>query len=102
MSSQTDIQKQFYRVYKGHISIAEFEKWVYKTQDIEKIYGNDFYFNLLDLDYTNKYIKNDLEKLILAIIPFGKFEQIRITSLLDHLIFDNHDIVEILEQLYQD
>ncbi|MFS0881274.1 hypothetical protein [Metabacillus niabensis] len=102
MSRITDIQRQFYNVYKEKISIAEFEKWLYKTDDIENIYGYDFYFRLLDLDYREKYIKNKLETLIRMKIPFGQFEQQRIVLLLEHIIAEEGDLVELLEQLYDD
>ena len=102
MSRITDIQRQFYNVYKEKISIAEFEKWLYKTDDIENIYGYDFYFRLLDLDYREKYIKNKLETLIRMEIPFGQFEQQRIVLLLEHIIAEEGDLVELLEQLYDD
>ncbi|OMC79201.1 hypothetical protein [Viridibacillus sp. FSL H8-0123] len=102
MSSKTNIQKQFYNIYKGQISISEFEEWLYKTQEIESVYGNDFYFNLLDLDYRKKHIKNELQKLIETKIPFNEFEQTRIISLLENIKYEKGDIVEILEQLYDD
>lgn len=102
MSRITDIQRQFYYVYKEKISIAEFEKWLYKTDDIENIYGYDCYFRLLDLDYRDKYIKNKLETLIRMEIPFGQFEQQRIVLLLEHIIAEEGDLVELLEQLYDD
>lgn len=100
MNSKTNIQKQFYKIYKGQISISEFEDWLYKAQEIENVYGNDFYFNLLDLDYRKKHIKNELEKLIEMKIPFDEFEQTWIISLLENIIYEKGDIVEILEQLY--
>ncbi|MFJ8460006.1 hypothetical protein ACIQ57_12825 [Lysinibacillus xylanilyticus] len=71
MNSKADIQKQFYKIYKGHISISEFEEWLYKTQEIENIYNHDFYFNLLDLDYRKKHIKTELVKIIEMEIPRG-------------------------------
>jgi len=102
MSSKADIQEQFYKIYKGHISISEFEEWLYKTQEIENIYNHDFYFNLLDLDYRKKHIKTELVKIIEMEIPLGEFEQSRIISLLKNIIFEKGDVVEILEQLYDD
>ncbi len=102
MSRITDIQRQFYNVYKEKISISEFEKWLYNTDDIENIYGYDFYFLLLDLDYREKYIKNKLETLIRMEIPFGQFEQQRMMSLLENIIANEGDLVELLEQLYDD
>ncbi|MGE8035843.1 hypothetical protein [Lysinibacillus sp. NPDC093692] len=102
MNSKEDIQKQFYKIYKGQNSISEFEEWLYKTQEIESVYNNDFYFKLLDLDYRKKHIKVELVKIIEMEIPHGKFEQTRIISLLKNIIFDKDDPIEILEQLYDD
>ncbi|MGE7998286.1 hypothetical protein ACQKOF_06345 [Lysinibacillus sp. NPDC093190] len=102
MNSKEDIQKQFYKIYKGHISVSEFEEWLYKTQEIESVYNNDFYFKLLDLDYRKKHIKTELVKIIEMEIPLGKFEQPRIISLLKNIIFEKGDAIEILEQLYDD
>lgn len=101
MNNEKDIQKQFYKIYKGLINVSEFEEWLYNTTEIEDLYGNDFYFNLLDLNYRSKHIKVDLKKLIEMKIPFGEFEQMRIISLLENII-DEKDLVEILEHIYND
>ncbi|MBN3554268.1 hypothetical protein JYA63_08335 [Fictibacillus nanhaiensis] len=100
--NKEDMQKQFYNVYRALISISEFEEWLYVTPEIENVYGNDFYFNLLDLNYRSRFIKHDLEKLIKMKIPFGDFEHMRIVSLLEHIIKENRDLVEVLEELYDD
>ncbi|WP_223701508.1 hypothetical protein [Sutcliffiella deserti] len=102
MSIEKDIQKQFYKIYKGLISVSEFEEWLYNTPEIEKVYGDDFYFNLLDLNYRDRHIKNELEKVIEVKIPFGEFEQMRIVSLLENIIYEKGDLVEVLEQVYDD
>ncbi|MBY0221920.1 hypothetical protein [Sporosarcina aquimarina] len=102
MNSKTNIQKQFYKIYKGLISISEFEEWLYRAQDIEIVYGEDFYFDLLDLDYRKKHIKNDLDRLLEPKIPFDEFEQKRIIALLENIIYEKEGIVENLEQLYDD
>ncbi|QDP99763.1 hypothetical protein FOH38_03880 [Lysinibacillus fusiformis] len=102
MSNEKDIQKQFYKIYKGLISVSEFEEWLYNTPEIEKVYGDDFYFNLLDLNYRSRHIKNELEKVIEIKIPFGEFEQMRIVSLLENIIYEKGDLVEVLEQIYDD
>ncbi|MEI5907014.1 hypothetical protein WAK64_08085 [Bacillus spongiae] len=69
-NNKKDIQKQFYKIYKGHISVSEFEEWLYDAQEIGSIYGDDFYFILLDLNYKNKHIKNDIERHLEREIPF--------------------------------
>jgi hypothetical protein len=102
MNNEKDIQEQFYKIYKGLISVSEFEKWLYDTPEIENFYGNDFYFNLLDLNYRGRHIKNELEKVIETKIPFGEFEQMRIVSLLEKIIYEKDDLVEVLEQIYDD
>jgi len=102
VNNEKDMQKQFYKIYKGLISVSEFEEWLYNTPEIEDVYGNDFYFDLLNLNYRSKHIKNDLDKVIELEIPFGEFEQMRIVSLLENIVNENGDLVEILEQLYDD
>ncbi|MFC4323283.1 hypothetical protein [Litchfieldia salsa] len=102
MNKEKDIQKQFYKIYKGLINVAEFEEWLYNTPEIEDVYGDVFYFNLLDLNYRNRHIKNYLEKVIETKIPFGEFEQMRIVSLLEKIIYEVDDLVEVLEQIYDD
>ncbi|QHE51586.1 hypothetical protein [Pontibacillus sp. HMF3514] len=102
MSYEKDIQKQFYKIYKELITVSEFEEWLYNTPEIEKVYGHDFYFNLLDLNYRSRHIKNELEKVIEIKIPFGEFEQMRIVSLLENIIYEKGDLVEVLEQVYDD
>ncbi|QGM29543.1 hypothetical protein GI482_03725 [Bacillus sp. N3536] len=102
MNNEFNIQKQFYRIYKGYITVSEFEEWLYKTKEIESIYGSNFYFDLLDLNYRKKYIKNELLNLIETKIPFYAFEQERIMSLLESIIKEKNDLVDILEQLYED
>lgn len=82
--------------------MVDFEEWLYKTGEIECVYGYDFYFNLLDLDYREKHIKNELVKLIEVKIPFDEFEQTRIISLLEEITCEKNDLVEVLEQLYED
>lgn len=85
MNNEFNIQKQFYRIYRGYITVSEFEEWLYKTKEIESIYGSNFYFDLLDLNYRKKYIKNELLNLIETKIPFYAFEQERIMSLLESI-----------------
>jgi hypothetical protein len=103
MNNEKDIQKQFYNIYKGLISVFEFEEWLYNTPEIEDVYGNDFYFNLLDLNYRGKHVKNDLERVIETKIPFGEFEQMRIVLLLEKIIHEKEDdLGEVLEQIYDD
>ncbi|NBI30988.1 hypothetical protein [Chengkuizengella marina] len=97
-----DIQKQFYKVYKGHISVLEFEKWLYTTQEIEIVFGQNFYYSFLDLNYRNKYVINELKKLIKLHFIFDELEHNRILTLLNNLVTEKGDAIEILEEIYYD
>ena len=54
------------------------------------------------MNYRKKHIKNELVKLIEVKIPFDEFEQKRIISLMENIKDEKGDIVETLEQLYDD
>lgn len=54
------------------------------------------------MNYRSRHIKNELEKVIEIKIPFGEFEQMRIVSLLENIIYEKGDLVEVLEQIYDD
>ncbi len=54
------------------------------------------------MNYRSRHIKNELEKVIEIKIPFGEFEQMRIVSLLENIIYEKGDLVEVLEQVYDD
>lgn len=99
---KSEMLSQFYRIYKGYINISQFEEWLYNTQEIETVFGDDFYFSLLDLDYRSKHVRIELDKLIEPVIPFGELEHIRICDYLHNLIVDKGDMTEILGELYDD
>lgn len=101
-SKKRTIQKQFYQLYTKKLSLKEFEKWVYQTQEIEQVYGEDFYFTLIDIPYNDKFAREEVERLIIPKIPMSEFEQIRIMELLNALINESKDIVKVMGQLYHD
>ncbi|MFC5450676.1 hypothetical protein [Paenibacillus aestuarii] len=94
------IEQQFYNLYRREITVQEFEIWLYSTPRIEEIYGQDFYFKLLDLNYKSKYIFNEIETVMYSKIPKGKFEQMKLEELLQKVIHNTYDLVEVLEEIY--
>ncbi|WP_432663970.1 hypothetical protein R9X47_25765 [Wukongibacter baidiensis] len=96
------IEEVFYHLITYSTSIEEFEKWIYEQSDIEEIYGYDFYFNLLWLDYKSKYIREDLEKIIFEKIPFDFFEKRRILRNLYKLKNGEKGLKEIMSVFYED
>ena len=43
-----------WRFIRGNLAVNEFEQWVYKTPEIEKLLGNSLYFDLLVCNYQEK------------------------------------------------
>lgn len=38
---------------RGDTSAQEFESWVYKTTELQHLFGDDFYMNLISTDYSS-------------------------------------------------
>lgn len=102
MNEITIFEKQFYEVLQKKISVNNFESWVYSTPEIESLYGEIFYFDLMNLNYRNKYIILELEKIIRPKIPYDNIETSRLEDLLTDIISDNGDLIRALRQLYDD
>lgn len=102
MLELTDIQNMFYSVYNKATPIKMFESWLYENNQIESILGNELYFNLLNINYRDKYAIIEVEKLILSHIDFGISESLRITNLLKNIVDEKGDIYSIMSQMYDD
>jgi hypothetical protein len=59
-----EITEQFYKLFRLRISVTDFETWLYNTPEIEEILGKQFYFSLLDVNYQNKFARNQVEELV--------------------------------------
>jgi hypothetical protein len=79
-----------------------FESWLYENNEIESILGNELYFNLLNINYREKYANLEVEKLILPHIDFGRSEFLRITDLLKSIEDGKDDIYSIMSQMYDE
>jgi len=97
-----DIQNMFYSVYNKATPIKMFESWLYENNEIESILGNELYFNLLNINYREKYANLEVEKLILPHIDFGRSEFLRITDLLKSIEDGKDDIYSIMSQMYDE
>ncbi|WP_143323971.1 hypothetical protein [Clostridium sp. BL-8] len=65
---------------------------------MNEYFGNDLYFELISLNYKDKYVINELENLLFSKIPFGIFEEIIIREFLK----EEADKIELhsLEKMY--
>jgi len=72
-----EIEQVLYKIYKHEIDIHSFEQWLYKIDDkeVDKYFGEGFYSDLIDVNYTGKFALSEVEKLICSKIPFNKFEK---------------------------
>jgi hypothetical protein len=97
-----DAESKFYNVLSGNEKIYDFEKWVYDSDEelIDQYFGQGFYFALASLNYKNKFIMNELEKLLFSKVPFGRFEQMKINHLLNGVINDEGLILELPDAIY--
>lgn len=100
--NKEDIELVFYKVIRNEMSIIDFEKWLYHIDDkaINENFGDDFYFELININYKSKFSSNELKKVIYSKIPFDKFELKILKFLLNNLINETRDRVETLEILY--
>ena len=97
-----DIEFTFYKLLRENLSISDFEKWVYSIDEklIDRFFGEGFYYELIDLNYKNKYVINEVEKLLYNKITFGKFEEMNIRKVLESITEDEANLPEMTEKLY--
>lgn len=100
--NKEDIELVFYKVIKNEMAIIDFEKWLYHIDDkvINDNFGDDFYFELININYKSKFSSNELKDIIYSKIPFDKFELKTLKFLLNNLINETIDRGETLEILY--
>lgn len=94
----------FIRNKKDEQSLVAFEQWVYEHDELEEIFGEKEYFELISRNYKDKYAYDETEKQIRRMIHFGLFEQERIILMLDDLLTneDEAEQLETLEILYDE
>jgi len=93
----------FYNVYKQNINIKQFTNWLYyKANEIEinNHYGCDYYFELINIDYTDKYAYSNLCNILESKIDFGYQETQKILSICSQLINKEGNVIELLSRMY--
>ncbi len=95
-----DIQIQFFKVYNNEISIADFEKWLYATKELEQLLNNETYIDLISLNFKNRYVKHEMGKIIDTFLDFGKFEEIKLKKILHALIERTDNFTKYLINTY--
>ena len=85
------IENQFFKFLNKEISIADFEQWVYETDELESVLSDDNYLDLIAFKYNQLNAFDELYEVLIELIDFPKFETLRIIYLLDLII--NKDIL---------
>jgi hypothetical protein len=78
-----DIKERFFRTIKGDISLADFEKWVYKSNNLETVLDSDDYLSIISLDYKKSGAKYELFNILKRLVDLGEFETYKMLELLN-------------------
>lgn len=69
---------------------------------IEEYFSHAFYLDLISLDFKDKYIFLELERLLTPVIPFEVLENRRIKAELELVTSNTQEIDKILASIYED
>lgn len=97
------INEVFYQIYAAKMTINVFEQWVYAHEEsLEKILPENDAFNLISLNYRDKYAHHEIEKLVYPFIDFRLIEKAQMMEVLNAIreANDTTQIVNALEQSY--
>ncbi|AIQ47920.1 hypothetical protein R70723_19930 [Paenibacillus sp. FSL R7-0273] len=97
-----DAERYMYNFIKNKqsgLSISDFEQWVYTNEELEDIFGETEYYELITRNYKDKFAYHETEKQIQRLAHFGLFEQERIIRILNELLTDE-DATRQLDRLY--
>lgn len=94
------IPEFIYQFLDNEIPLADFEKRVYQTPELEGILGSDSYFKLISFNFHNKDALYEVKQMIIERIGIGRYETWRIRKLLLYLINDQGDPVETIAGSY--
>lgn len=99
ISSNTELQ--FYKVLKGKINLAVFEKWVYENKMLETELTEDVYIELIALNYKGKFAINELRNIINPFINHGQFEKQKIINYLESIINRDENCADSILMTYE-
>ncbi|SFG49083.1 hypothetical protein SAMN04488025_1398 [Planifilum fulgidum] len=84
MSGLKELKDQFYLYYTKKITLRDFESWLYHSPELEEDIGKDFYFQLIDINYRDKFAGDHLEKVMFSRFQQVEFEEKKIRELLEN------------------
>ena len=79
-------QFKFYDTLNHKINISDFEQWVYETKALESELPEEDYIELISINFKDKYVLNELKKVVGKYIQHGEFETKRVSKMLESII----------------
>lgn len=95
------IKNKFFRFLNGEESINDFEQWVYGTDSLERLLGNEDYLYLISLDFSKRDSKYEIEEILRRYINLGEYETWKLKNLLVSFIKKEEHPLQILCEFYK-
>jgi hypothetical protein len=96
----TNIQTEFFKLLNYEISIENFEKWVYKTKELETFFDFDDYIEFISLNFKSRHAINEIKKIVDKYLDYGEFEKRKMNKVLNDLINRSDDFAKSLIATY--
>lgn len=101
----TDIPKhielKFYNTIIGNIPIEEFENWIYHDNEVESLYPEEDYMELISFNYKKNGAKNELIRLLTRkYIDLGEYEKWKLLNKLKNALEGEEHLSKILIEFY--
>jgi len=78
-----EINDYFISILRKQVRIQDFENWLYNNDVfLEEILGEQTYFKLINLNYSSKFVIDEIEPLIIKILDYRSIEDFKIRDLL--------------------
>ena len=94
------LETEYFKLLENQISINDFETWIYTFKNQNDCLNNDVYINLLSFNYKQKDSKYELQKLLKDSVNFGRYEQFRLSNILNSIIANENNAAELLIKCY--
>ncbi len=94
------LEKVYFEFLFHNMTIQEFEKEIYENQEIEKLINNEDYIELISLDFSSKYIFNEIEHILDKYIEFSKYYKNKLITMIDIALNQSEGTALVLMEFY--
>ncbi|NOU92552.1 hypothetical protein GC093_04810 [Paenibacillus sp. LMG 31456] len=98
-----EINDYFISVLRNQVRIQDFEYWIYNNDEfLEETLGEQTYFKIINLNYSSKFVIDELEPLLIKILDFRSIEDFKIRDLLNRMVFIEEDLISSCREIYRE